>query len=91
MSKNVKFNDEKVSSKFKKSKKKAKKKPKAAKSKAAKSKDSKPITLEEFSGMASASWNLDGLAYLLIGGDAAPTTQTEAQAFETWALSVTNI
>lgn len=53
--------------------------------------DSKPINLETFFGMEAASWNTDGLAYLLIGGDAVPTTQTEAKAFETWALSVSDI
>jgi anti-sigma factor RsiW len=57
----------------------------------AKTKDSKPIKSEIIWGMAAASWNIDGRAYLLIGGDAAPTTQTEAKAFETWAAAVTDI
>tara|TARA_B100000780_G_scaffold213402_1_gene152951 strand:+ start:290 stop:415 length:126 start_codon:yes stop_codon:yes gene_type:complete len=41
--------------------------------------------------MAAASWNIDGRAYLLIGGDAVPTTQSEAKAFETWTTMVSNI
>lgn len=57
----------------------------------AKTNDSKPINSEKLFGMASASWNIDGLAYLLIGGDTAPTTQIEAKAFETWALTVTDL
>ena len=48
-----------------------------------KNQDRQPIKLEELFGMAAASWNVDGVAYLLIGGDAAPITQTEAKAFET--------
>lgn len=57
----------------------------------ANTKDSKPINSEELFGMAAASWNSDGRAYLLIGGDAAPTTQSEAKAFEIWAETVSDI
>jgi hypothetical protein len=41
--------------------------------------------------MAAASWNSDGRAYLLIGGDAVPTTKSEAKAFEIWAKTVSDI
>jgi anti-sigma factor RsiW len=57
----------------------------------AKTKDSKPINSEELSGMAAASWNSDGLAYLLIGGTEAPSTQSEAEAFEIWSTTVADI
>lgn len=57
----------------------------------AKTKVSTPINSEEFFGMAAASWNIDGRAYLLIGGDAVPTTQSEAKAFETWTTTVSDI
>jgi anti-sigma factor RsiW len=56
-----------------------------------KTKDSKPINLETFFGMEAASWNIDGLAYLLIGGDVVPETTSEAKAFETWAMTISDI
>lgn len=54
-------------------------------------KDNNPINSEEMFGMASASWNIDGIAYLLIGGDVTPTTNAEAQAFEAWTATVSDI
>ena len=65
----------------------------------ANTKDSKPINSEELFGMAAASWNSDRRAYFLIGGETAPTTQSEAKAkakakakaFEIWAATVSDI
>lgn len=58
---------------------------------AAKSKDAKAMSAETIQGMAAASWNRDGFAYLLIGGDQGDVTQAEAQAFEAWAGTVSDI
>lgn len=58
---------------------------------AAKSKDAKAMATETIQGMAAASWNKDGLAYLLIGGDQGDVTATEAQAFEAWTGTVSEI
>ncbi|MEP3945133.1 hypothetical protein [Ascidiaceihabitans sp.] len=58
---------------------------------AAKSKEAKAMQAETLGGMAAASWNLDGRAYLLIGGDAQAATQSEADAFEAWAATVADI
>lgn len=58
---------------------------------AANSKEAKAMQAETLGGMAAASWNLDGRAYLLIGGDAQAATQSEADAFEAWAATVADI
>lgn len=58
---------------------------------AANSKEAKAMQAETLGGMAAASWNRDGRAYLLIGGDAAEATQSEAAAFEAWAETVADI
>lgn len=57
----------------------------------AKSKDAKPMAAENIQGLSSASWNIDGLAYLLIGGDIAAKTQQEAQTFAEWSATVSDI
>ena len=58
---------------------------------AAKSKDAKAMAAETIQGMAAASWNRDGFAYLLIGGNKDELTASEAQAFEAWAGTVTDL
>ena len=58
---------------------------------AAKSKDAKAMQDETLGGLAAASWNKGGLAYLLIGGTAQPETAQEARAFEMWSNTVTDI
>ena len=42
-------------------------------------------------GMASASWNRGGRAYLLIGGEDTAITTTEAMAFETWTDAMVDL
>jgi anti-sigma factor RsiW len=58
---------------------------------AANSTEAKAMQGETLGGMAAASWNVEGRAYLLIGGSAAQATQAEAAAFEAWAQTVVDI
>ncbi|MEO0937672.1 MAG: anti-sigma factor [Pseudomonadota bacterium] len=45
----------------------------------------KPMTAEALQGLAAASWNEGGFAYLLIGGNDASAIQPGADTFEAWS------
>lgn len=45
----------------------------------------KPMAAEELQGLAAASWNEGGFAYLLIGGEDAAAIQPGADTFEAWS------
>ena len=51
----------------------------------ANSADAKDMQTEVLEGLAAASWNEAGFAYLLIGGDDPVTLQPGAQTFEAWS------
>lgn len=50
-----------------------------------------PVTTATIKGLATSSWNQNGLAYLLVGGDDPAPVVADALTFQSWSESVQNL